>query len=54
MFEEYSVPVPETDCQRCLTQSCEADLALLDPGRYGLGAAAPAAWTRHPAAAVTA
>ena len=54
MFEEYAVPVPETDCQRCLTQSCEADLALLDPGRYGLGAAAPAAWTRHPAAAVTA
>ena len=52
LFSEYALPVPQTDCQQCLTQSCEADLALLDPYRYGRGAAKAAAWHRHsPAAA---
>ena len=47
MYKAYAIPVPETDCQRCLTQSCEADLAMLDPDRYGLGAAAGPAWQWH-------
>lgn len=50
MFADYSLPPPGTDCQRCLTQSCEADLAILDPDRYGRGAAAGSAWHRHAAA----
>jgi hypothetical protein len=53
LFAEYSVPVPETDCAHCLTQSFEADLARLDPGRYALGPAAERAWGHaHPLAQV--
>lgn len=51
MFTEYPLAVPDTDCQRCLTQSCEADLALLAPARYAGGPAALTAWHRHAAAA---
>lgn len=51
MYDEWPLPVPESDCARCLTQSIEGDLALLDPERHGRGAAAPDAWQRHPAAA---
>ncbi len=48
LYKEFSLQIPETDCRHCLTQSCEADLAILDPGRYGLGAAAPEVWNgRH-------
>jgi hypothetical protein len=48
LFEEYpALAVPSTDCARCLTQSCEADLAALDPSRYGRGAAAYAWQTAH-------
>jgi hypothetical protein len=54
MFSEYALPVPATDCGQCLTQSCEADLALLDPARFGRGAAAPEAWHRHAPAATAA
>ena len=54
MYAEYALPVPDTDCQRCLTQSCEADLALLDPVRYAHGASAGAVWRRHKTAAVAA
>jgi hypothetical protein len=50
MFSEYSLPVPATDCQQCLTQSCEADLAVLDPVRYQLGAVTAGTWHRHAAA----
>jgi hypothetical protein len=32
LFEEFSLEVPDIDCRHCLTQSCEADLADLDPG----------------------
>lgn len=52
MFAEYAMPVPATDCEQCLTQSCEADLAQLDPGRYGQGHAGPGAWHRHAPAAM--
>jgi len=52
LYAEYAVPVPETDCQRCLTQSFEADLAVVDPARYAHGAAAARAWRAcHPRAA---
>ena len=44
LYEEFPVPVPRTDCVRCLTQSCEADLALLDPGAFALGPAAAHPW----------
>ncbi len=38
LFAEFpDVPVPDTDCRKCLTQSCEADLAALDPDRYARG-----------------
>ncbi len=40
LFASYDIPVPETDCPRCLTQSLEADLARLDPARFALGPAA--------------
>jgi hypothetical protein len=51
LYAESSVPVPATDCQRCLTQSFEADLAVLDPARYGRGQAAVRTWrTCHPRA----
>jgi hypothetical protein len=51
LYAESSVPVPATDCQRCLTQSFEADLAVLDPVRYARGQAAARAWrTCHPRA----
>lgn len=40
LFAKYDLPVPATDCPRCLTESMEADLARLDPERYALGPAA--------------
>ena len=40
LFAQYDLPVPATDCPRCLTESLEADLARLDPERYALGPAA--------------
>lgn len=40
LFGDSQVPVPDTDCRYCLTQSCEADLAMLDRSRYAIGAAA--------------
>ena len=53
LYAESSLPVPETDCQRCLTQSFEADLAVLDPLQYARGQAALHAWhTCHPRAHV--
>lgn len=54
MFAEFDVPVPQTDCVQCLTQSCEADMALLDPARYAHGAAAAHAWSHVHAPAATA
>ena len=36
LFAKYDLPVPATDCPRCLTESMEADLARLDPERYAL------------------
>jgi hypothetical protein len=55
LYAEYDLPVPTTDCRHCLTQSCEADLAVLDPARYGIGAAGRADWDhRHPVAHVAA
>lgn len=50
LFGEYDLPVPATDCRQCLTQSCEPDLASLDPSRYAKGAAA-CDWDRRHAAA---
>lgn len=47
LFEEYSLEVPGIDCRHCLTQSCEADLADLDPWRYGKGAASAYREARH-------
>lgn len=44
LFAEYDMPVPATDCELCLTESCEADLARLDPGRYARGAAGRYDW----------
>jgi len=52
LFEEFPLPVPATDCARCLTQSFEADLARLDPGRYAVGRAIHPWGESHPAAAV--
>jgi hypothetical protein len=52
MYAQYDMPVPATDCQRCLTQSLEADMALLDPERYALGPAAGPTWHRHGAASI--
>ncbi|OFW22147.1 MAG: hypothetical protein A3H97_07030 [Acidobacteria bacterium RIFCSPLOWO2_02_FULL_65_29] len=40
LYSEFPMSVPSTDCRHCLTQSVEADLALLDAGRYGVGPAA--------------
>jgi hypothetical protein len=51
LFTEFDVPVPSCDCERCLTQSCEADLARLEPDRFGLGAAAGLPWRDHHVAA---
>jgi hypothetical protein len=49
LFAEYDLPVPGTDCERCLTESCEADLARLDPSRFATGAAGRHPWkTAHP------
>ena len=51
LFREYDLRVPATECQRCLTQSFEADLARLDPARYGAGAAGIYQWHKaHPPA----
>ena len=45
--------MPSTDCRHCLTQSCEGDLAVLDPSRYAVGAAGACDWDhRHPVARV--
>lgn len=52
LYAEYDLPVPATDCRHCLTQSCEGDLAVLDPARYAVGAAALPEWDRHPVAHV--
>lgn len=52
LYAEYDLPVPATDCRHCLTQSCEGDLAVLDPARYAIGAAALPDWDRHPVAHV--
>jgi hypothetical protein len=54
LYAEYDLPVPATDCRHCLTQSCEADLAVLDR-RWALGAAGDCDWDhRHPVAATNA
>lgn len=51
LYAEYDLPVPSNDCRQCLTQSCEGDLAVLDPAQYGLGAAGTCDWDhRHPMA----
>jgi len=47
LFEEFHLPVPHTDCAGCLTQSLEADLALLAPARFARGAAAYPWQTAH-------
>lgn len=48
LFAEFPMAIPPTDCPRCLTQSCEADLSRLDSARYGLGPASAEAWEgRH-------
>ena len=53
LFAEYTLPVPSIDCIRCLTESCEADLAMLDPARFARGSAGAHGWTsHHPAAHV--
>lgn len=52
LFAEYPMAVPEIDCGRCLTQSCEADLARLDPGRFAVGPAAIDWLARHPLASI--
>ncbi len=53
LFAEFSLPIPETDCAHCLTQSFEADLTRLDPGRYAHGPAAQRRWDQvHPIAQV--
>ena len=52
LFAEFWMAIPATDCPYCLTQSCEADLALLDC-RYSLGSATASAWQdRHASAHV--
>lgn len=51
LYREYDMRVPSTDCQRCLTQSFEADLARLDPARYAPGPAGTYQWHKaHPLA----
>lgn len=51
LYREYDMRVPATDCQRCLTQSFEADLARLDPARYAPGPAGVYQWHKaHPLA----
>lgn len=40
LYAKYDLPIPATDCPRCLTESLESDLARLDPERYALGPAA--------------
>ena len=53
LYEEFDLPVPSTDCRHCLTQSWEADVAVLDSHRYGRGAAAVHDWNhQHPSAGV--
>ncbi len=53
LFSEYDLPVPETDCVHCLTQSFEADLAHLAPERFALGPAGTHHWEgAHPVAQV--
>lgn len=47
LFAEFDVPIPACDCERCLTQSCEADLARLDPARFATGVAAGLPWQTH-------
>ncbi len=48
LYEEYSMPIPKIDCACCLTESCEADLAGLDPARFARGDAATYGWqTAH-------
>jgi hypothetical protein len=44
LYEEFGIPVPRTDCAGCLTQSCEADLALLDPAAFARGPAGEHPW----------
>ncbi len=51
LFAEFPMAIPATDCPRCLTQSCEADLSRLDPARYGLGPASARAWEERHAVA---
>src|SRR5438046_7652678 len=52
MFADYAMPVPQIDCVRCLTESCEADLARHDPARFARGAAGTHPWeSLHPVAA---
>jgi len=48
MFADYDMPVPGTDCERCLTESCEADLARIDPRRFAVGAAGTHDWAKAP------
>lgn len=51
LFQDCRLPVPATDCVHCLTQSFEADLARLDPGRYAVGEAGRHPWEHaHPMA----
>lgn len=51
LFGDYDLPVPDIDCRHCLTQSCEADLAMLDR-RWAIGAAGTHDWNdRHSRAA---
>lgn len=53
LFASSRVAVPHTDCAQCLTQSCEADLARLDPGRFAVGQAERYPWaTAHATASV--
>ena len=55
LYREFSMPIQATDCRQCLTQSCEADLALLDEASYGVGPSSVASWAgRHPTAGVLA
>lgn len=51
LYAEFPMAIPATDCPRCLTQSCEADLSRLGPERYGLGPATAPAWEQRHALA---
>jgi hypothetical protein len=54
LFAGSTIAVPSTDCAHCLTQSCEADLARLDPARFAIGQAGLYGWdAAHAAAAVS-